>query len=234
MKLSDYVTLIAASSIWSAAALPTSVNSVANSSDKSSLSLKGLIEPVNNTHIKVAIANTYSQDISILKWNSHFQARAEHNSFVIKHDVNRSKQALEQGPYMLNYRLATARPSHFVNIIAGGLYTGYFDLTDLFDVPEAGSYSVTMNLQTPAFLHSRNSTLEQALSHSASPAQRLQSLHIYSSPVTMHLVISESAASRISKRQDGPRPAFPGDCFGGGSSSDPESIVRAAYLEAKT
>ena len=49
----------------------------------------------------------------------------------------------------------------------------------------------------------------------------------------MHLVKSESAASRISKRQDVPRPAFPGDCFGGGSSSDAESIVTAAYLEAK-
>lgn len=133
---------------------------------------------------------------------------------------------------MFDYRFATAKkPSHFVNITAGGLYTRYFDLTDLFDVPDAGSYSVSMSLQTSAFLHSRNSTLEQALSLSASPARNLQSLDICSSPVTMHLAKSEPE-SRISKRQDGPRAGFPGDCFGRGSSSDPESIVRAAYLEA--
>ena len=140
-----------------------------------------------------------------------------------------SKQALEQGPYMLNYRFARTRPSHFANITAGGLYTEYIDLTGLFEVPEADSYSVTMGLQTPAFLRSGNSTLEQALSHSIKPAN-LQSLCIYSSPLTMPLAKSESD-SMISKQQDGPKRGFPGDCFGEGSS-DSESIVRAAYLEA--
>ena len=231
MKLFDHVTLIVASSIASATALPTSVIPIRNSSEISSLSLKGSVEPVNDTHIKVSIANTYPHDISILKWNSHFQAGAEHASFVVEHDVDGSKRTLEQGPYMLNYRFAMARPSHFVNISAGSLYTGHFDLTDLFNVPEPGSYSISMSLQTSAFLHSRNSTLEQALSQSASPTLNLQSLDIYSSPVTMHLAKSEPE-SKISKRQDGSRPGFPGDCSGGGSSSDPESAVRAAYLAA--
>ena len=124
MKLSDYVTLTAASSIELATALPTSVSPLTHSSATSSLSLKGLIEPVNGTHIKVSIANTYSQDISILKWNSHSQAGAEHASFVVKHDVNGSKQALEPERHMLKYRFARAKPSHFVNITPGGLYTG--------------------------------------------------------------------------------------------------------------
>ena len=47
----------------------------------------------------------------------------------------------------------------------------------------------------------------------------------------MHLAKSEPE-STISKRQDDPKAGFPGDCSSGGSSSDPESIVRAAYLEA--
>ena len=61
----------------------------------------------------------------------------------------------------------------------------------------------------------------------------------------MRLAKSEPG-SRISKRQNGPRAGFPGDCFGGGSSNCegwfphlailhrkayPVSIVRAAYLE---
>ncbi|KAL8788882.1 MAG: hypothetical protein Q9195_007096 [Heterodermia aff. obscurata] len=207
-----------------ATALPTSVTPVTNSSAISSLSLKGVIEPANNTHIKISIANTYPQDISILKWSFHFQAGAEHASFVVEDDINGSKQSLKPRRHIVNYRFARTRPSHFVNITAGGSCTGYFDLTDLFEVPEAGSYSVAMRLQTPVFLHSSNSILEQVPSH-------LQRLDVYSFPVTMHLAKSEPE-SRASRRQDGPRPAFPDDCSGGGSSSELESFARAAYLEA--
>ena len=158
MKFLNYVPVIAWAKTGLTIALLKTSPSVSYPSS-GSFSLKSSIEPVNQTHIKVTITNAYAQDISVLSWNSHFESRAEYRSFTITHGISGSRIVLRPGLNMLRYHYSKAVPSHFTNITAGSTYTGYFDITDLFAVPEAGLYNVMMNIGTPAFLHSNGTTL---------------------------------------------------------------------------
>ncbi|KAL8709205.1 MAG: hypothetical protein Q9225_007490 [Loekoesia sp. 1 TL-2023] len=170
------------------------------SSSAQSLSLKALLEPVNDTSVKVAITNTYPEQISILHWNNHFQTNqnAAHGSFLITPSDN-TGQALSRGPDMGQFLFAQAAPSHFVNITAGSTYTDIFDLTTTFAVPSAGSYNVLLDLHSQATLVTDEAPLYQQLKSAGVNAQNLPSVEIRSDVLTMQLQAS-SGAKRLTRR----------------------------------
>ena len=162
------------------------------------LLLNATLEPENATSVKVAITNTYEQEISILKWNNHFQAKhdAAHGSFQVTPDG--TTQALERGPEMGQFLFDHAVPSHFYNISAGSTYTETFDLTRLFAVPSTGNYNVILNLTSKATLVTGQAEIQQRLKDAGAKAQGLPSITIKSNPLSMTL--QATSQSRRSKR----------------------------------
>ena len=164
----------------------------------STLSLVASLQPINATHVDVSITNTYSQQISILNWNNHFQTNqnAAHGSFQVTHIFpNGSKQTLGRGPLMGHYRFAETVPSHFFNITAGSIYTDTFDLTKLFNVPEADTYNVTMDFTSPATFVADGTDLSAMLQKanrrkSKNHAQNLPKVRIKSNTISMNLQAS--------------------------------------------
>ena len=218
--------LLAGAKIGLSAALPTAASSAI--SDEETLSLNASIESVNNTHIVISILNTYSDDISILRPNSIFQHGAEHTSFKITQSGQASQKPLDPGSDTMESIFGRNSARKFVNIDAGDTYIGYFDLTALFEVQKAGSYDVTLDLDTLASLHSGNQTRDQVIVGPTHSSQKLHSLRIKSDTVTVHL---SASAANLRKRQT--QAGFPGDCFGGGSSRDPAFIVNEAKIAAR-
>ena len=197
MKLSQLILFTVNIYQASSVALPNATF-FPNSTATSSLSLDAFLQPLNLTHIKVSIPNTYSQDISILRWHSHFHETAEHGSFRVTHEVNGSLENLQAGPGMRIYNFGKALPSDFVKISAKTTYTGIFDLTALFKVPADGKYNVTVKLGTRAYQHGTNTTLNRALDGAGRYAQKLPMMQMSSKPISMTLKKSQQS---MQKRQ---------------------------------
>lgn len=112
------------------------------------LSLVTELQPTNLTHVNVSITNTYSQQISILKWNSLFQDNQDtaYGSFQLIHrQSNGSIQLVNSRSRVGRFRYMDPKPSHYFNLTAGAKYVRTFDLTKLFNVPDNGAYNLTLN-----------------------------------------------------------------------------------------
>ena len=193
------VLFVTALRAFSAIALPSHKQATTFSPPTSqTLALKATLEPENGTLVQVAITNTYEQDISILKWNNHFQANhdAAHGSFQVTPDG--TTQALERGPEMGQFLFGHAMPSHFYNISAGSTYKETFDLTRLFAVPSTGIYNVILNLTSKATLVTGQAGLQEQLKVAGAKAQNLPSITIKSDALFMTL--QASCQPRRSKR----------------------------------
>ncbi|KAI4281532.1 MAG: hypothetical protein L6R38_003614 [Xanthoria sp. 2 TBL-2021] len=211
MKLLTTVGLFSAANVEFSMVIRANASSAippTSSPSQPTLSLTASLQPVNLTHVKVSIDNTYPQDIFILTWNSHFQSDAEYGSFRVICNLDGTELKLQPGENMLQFNFIEAVPSDFVRIPTGGHHDGCYDLTRLFRVLTAGEYKVTLDLNTPAFLYSGGTTLEEALGESHPQAHDLSSLKIQSEPINMNLVESQPNLQRRAKR------FRPDDCNG--------------------
>ena len=145
------------------------------------LSLAANLEPINTTHVNVSMTNTYSEQISILNWNNHFQTNqnAAYRSFQLTHtSSNGSIQTLGPGPDMGRFRFKEIMPSHFFNLTAGSTYIDCFDLTKLFKVPEEGAYNLTMYFTSPATLIPDGMNLSTVLADAERQKRRKHSQYL--------------------------------------------------------
>ena len=211
MKLSKILTICGVLTTADAAVFRKTrlANSTRSDHTPPTLSLVADLQPVNVTHVNVSITNTYSQQVSILNWNNHFQTNqnAAHGSFQLTRRLsNGSILKLGRGPNMGRYRFMEIMPSHFFNITAGATYTDSFDLTQLFQVPEAGTYNLTMNFTSTATLVPDGMNLSAVLvnadrQNSKSHAQYLPRVRIKSDIVPINL--QASSPSHISRKRTG-------------------------------
>ena len=133
-------------SVSSVVPLPKDLSDNSSSHPGQTLHLKATLTPLGYNSINVSITNVFSEDISVLSWNNHFQLdqSAAHGSFVVV-PVNSTESTLTRGHEMGQYLFERAWPSHFVNISSGATYSDMFDLTRLFKVPSAGEYRVSLD-----------------------------------------------------------------------------------------
>ncbi len=171
------------------------------------LSLAANLQPINTTHVNVSITNTYSEQISILKWNNHFQTNqnAAHGSFQLsQRSLNGSTQRIGPGSRMGRFRYLNPLPSHYFNLTAGATYINSFDITYLFDVPDNRTYHLTMDFSSPAVLVPDEVKLSRILEE-ASPrkgenkSSSLPTARIKSDTVSVDLQAS-SPAHMLQKR----------------------------------
>ena len=178
--------------------------SQASSIEPISLSLEAVLDPLNSTHLKASIQNTYSQPISILNWNNHFQRNQNgaHGSFKVVHQSpNGSVQVLQPASNRPIYRFLKPVPSHFINITGGGWSTAIFDLTQLFEIPDTDEYNVTMDFNTRATLTSNSNELRNQIEVAGQTADGLPNLAIRSKPLTMAL--DASTPDKTLRRRSG-------------------------------
>ena len=158
------------------------------------LSLKASLEPINSTHLRASIVNTYNEQIGILKWNNHFSnQKSGHGSFQVTHTkANGTVQSLRRGAGMGQYLFGDMDPSHFYNISAKGLYTEVFDLTRLFYIPFTAEYNVTLSLQSQAILQNNGTDLNQELEAAGRSLRNLPFISIESGQISMNLEATTS------------------------------------------
>ena len=123
-----------------------------------SLLLEAVLEPLNATHLKASIQNTYNQSISILGWNNHFQSsqNGAHGSFRVSYESDNSTyQVVQPAPNRSNFRFLKPVKNHFTIIRGRGWHTAIFDITELFDIPRQGEYNISMQFETQAILETK-------------------------------------------------------------------------------
>ena len=175
-----------------------------SSSKSTSLSLEAVLNPLNATHLKVSIQNTYPQAVAILNWNNHFQhnQNGAHGSFKVVHLApNGSSQIIKPAPNRPTYQFLKPVPSHFVNITGRAWFTAIFDITQLFDIPRSDYYNITMDFVTRATLLSDDNELPYKIQAAGQAAEALPNLKIESKPLTMAL--DASSPDRVLRRRSG-------------------------------
>ena len=183
MKLLRFATVLTAT-----AAVNTL--SQAPSTELTSLFLEAVLEPLNNSHIKTSIQNTYNKTISILNWNNHFQRKQNgaHGSFkLVRQSPNGSVQILHPAPNRATYRFLKPAPSHFININEGAISIAILDLSELFEIPRTDDYNLTMDFQTRAILISDDNELPDQIQATGQTAEGLPTLEIRSKQIIMTL-----------------------------------------------
>ena len=207
MRLLEILTICGVLTIVDAAVFKRTrlANSARSDHTPPTLSLTADLQPINTTHVNVSITNSYLQQISILKWNNHFQTNqnAAHGSFQLTDRLsNGSIQRLGQGPDVGRFRFMEIMPSHFFNISAGATYTNSFDLTQLFNVPEPGTYNLTMDFISPVMFVPDGMIMSTTLANAERQkplSQYLPRVRIKSNDVPV--VLQASSPSRISRKR---------------------------------
>ena len=172
----------------------------------SSLFLTADLQPINSTHVNISIPNDYSQQISILKWNNHFQNSqyAAHGSFQLTRSLwNGSIQTIRPGFHMSRFRHLDPEPGHYFNLTAGATYIKSFDVTQLFNIPVDGTYNLTLDFTRPATLVPDGVELSEILNMSKSfenSSLPLRTARIKSDTVSIDLQVSSPV--HISRKRD--------------------------------
>ena len=104
--------------------------------------IEATLSQINTTHCKVELANTFDTQLDFLTWNSLFDSQTESFSFTLR--SSSSKAIVPVGSTMLRKIYAKIHPNHVLTIAAHSSWSGAFDLTRLFDIPQDGDYDVSL------------------------------------------------------------------------------------------
>ncbi len=169
-----------------------------------SLTIEAELEPLNKTHLKASVQNSYSQPIHILGWNNHFQSsqNGAHGSFKVSSIHNNgTKQAIQPAPNRPSFEFSKPTSSHFTTISSKGWHSSIFDITELFQIPHTGEYNVSMEFSTRVILETGNHSKTEKIATAGRGAENLSKLIIKSQPKTMLLNASISQ-NTLRRRSD--------------------------------
>ncbi|KAI9816704.1 MAG: hypothetical protein M1832_004992 [Thelocarpon impressellum] len=150
--------------------------------DGKSKRMDGTLEAVNATHVTLSLVNKGASDINLLAWSNALDSSTAFQSFELEGRLaNGTLVYPDAGPSMVLKEYPAPGQEQFVTIPVGQAFTGTYDLTTLFAVPESGAYNVSVT--------------EDSFFAAADPAQpnELNPVHVRCEYITMSLQASTAA-----------------------------------------
>ena len=131
-------------------ALPVAASllALANAVDVgSTVTLNATVIQLNDTHVLQQLSNPYPYDIDVLVYDQRLREDTLAAAFNVA-AVSGNTKPLAFGTGATFQNIKTAFPNRYEHIASNMSHTSVFDLTQMFDVPSDGQYSVGFNLRT--------------------------------------------------------------------------------------